>query len=521
MQARAFRLKTAFRYDWRAALLLFGLALLVIAIIMAADIRQVLSIWVDNEAYRHCVLVLLISLYWIWQMRGRLGQVCPIIWLHALTFVCAAGMLWLLGAAAEVSLLRHIGLMAMIQSCAAVLFGKQAMRLLAFPLLYAFLAVPFGEEVVPFLQMHTAQIAIALLHLFAVPAFLNGTQIATPNGLYLVAEACAGVNFLLAMLAYGVLLSQIFFKHWSRRAMYIALCALVPVFGNALRVFATIYLGYRTSPAIAGGVDHIVFGWVFFAILMGAMTALAWPFADRSGGNRQHPMGAKTQSKAPSAIRSVFAAIVGILGVLMMCSALARQMQGRHEAWLRAGAILPNVSGWSRLSTSASPDWTPVYNGADQLACAEYVNSRGQAVDMALALFADQRDGKELIGHGQGASWGGDQNWIWAGNSPASSARALRNSARSEIIISATGGRRQVVTYYLVGGELAKTPGEAKWLLIKSRLLRRTPIAAALILSTRIMAGQDGTPLIAAFQTSLGAPEDVINQAVAQAQVRG
>ena len=67
--------------------------------------------------------------------------------------------------------------------------------MLLFPLAFAVFLVPFGEEIVPPLQMLTAEIVIALTHLSGIEAHIDGVFIDTPAGLFEVAAACAGVQF--------------------------------------------------------------------------------------------------------------------------------------------------------------------------------------------------------------------------------------------------------------------------------------------------------------------------------------
>jgi len=79
--------------------------------------------------------------------------------------------------------------------------------------------VPFGDELVPTLQMITADLTIALVHLSGIPAVIDGVFIDTPIGLFEVAEACSGVKFLVAMVALGSLAAHVCFASWWRRAV--------------------------------------------------------------------------------------------------------------------------------------------------------------------------------------------------------------------------------------------------------------------------------------------------------------
>jgi exosortase/archaeosortase family protein len=141
--------------------------------------------------------------------------------------------------------------------------------------------VPFGGEIIPPLQAITARIAIALTHLSGVPATLTGVFIDTPIGRFEVAEACSGVKFLIAMIALGALVAHMGFRSSQRRALFLAACCVVPVLANGVRAWGTIYVAQSQGVAFAAGFDHIVYGWIFFALVMAAVLGVAWRFFDR------------------------------------------------------------------------------------------------------------------------------------------------------------------------------------------------------------------------------------------------
>ncbi|WP_430983747.1 archaeosortase/exosortase family protein, partial [Escherichia coli] len=71
------------------------------------------------------------------------------------------------------------------------------------------------------LQTATVAITMPLLHLFGVPAHVDGVLITIPNGYFEVAEACSGAKFVIAMIAYGVLVANVCFVSWRRRAVFL------------------------------------------------------------------------------------------------------------------------------------------------------------------------------------------------------------------------------------------------------------------------------------------------------------
>ncbi len=81
------------------------------------------------------------------------------------------------------------------------------------------------------------RIVMPLLHLFGVPAVSNGVLIHAGRYYFEVAEACSGAKFVIAMLAFGVLVANVCFVSWRRRIGFMVAALVVPVIANGLRAF--------------------------------------------------------------------------------------------------------------------------------------------------------------------------------------------------------------------------------------------------------------------------------------------
>lgn len=161
------------------------------------------------------------------------------------------------------------------------LLGLRAGIVLAFPLAYAFMLVPFGDEIIPPLQMITAEIATAMTRWSGIEMVADGILIDTPAGLFIVAEECSGVKFLIAMVALGILVAHTCFSSWHRRAWFLFACVVVPVIANGIRAWATIFIAQYVGAEAAGGFDHIVYGWFFFALVLALVLGVAWRWFER------------------------------------------------------------------------------------------------------------------------------------------------------------------------------------------------------------------------------------------------
>lgn len=266
---------------WQAALGSLGLAWAAIAALTAREWGEMLHQWTNIDTYNHILIVPVIIVWLVALRRDQLARMTPEGWWPGLFAVCAALALWTAGRISGINLLAHAGTIAAMQACVLAVLGPRVALVLALPLGFAVFLVPFGDEIIAPLQLITAQIAVQLTHWSGVAATLDGINIDTPAGLFIVAEACSGVKFLIAMVAIGALVSATSMTSWRRRALLMGACVIVPVLANGVRAWGTIYLAQIFSVEFAKGMDHIIYGWIFFALVLGAVLMVAWRFFER------------------------------------------------------------------------------------------------------------------------------------------------------------------------------------------------------------------------------------------------
>ncbi|HET9638866.1 MAG TPA: exosortase A [Allosphingosinicella sp.] len=480
---------------WRSHLLALGASAAAILLLFARDAVDMARLWWTSTTFNHCFLVVPIIAWLVWQRLPELKALAPRAWAPGLALVAAGGLGWLLGEAGNVALFRHFGLVAMLQGAAIACLGKAVSRGIAFPIFYALFLVPFGEELVGPLQTLTAKMSMALLALTGVPAHIEGIFISTPSGLFRVAEACSGVRFLVAMAALGALAANLCFRAWPRRLLFVAFALAVSVLANGVRAFGTIYIAWRTNNEVAVGIDHIVYGWVFFAIVIALIMAAGWRFMDRAPNARWfdptelQAAGAEPGSPARALQVAAIAVALAAAGPLWSGVAAAAGTRALPDS------PLPEVSGWTRLP--AGPEWQPHFVGADRIRQARYRNEAGQQVDLALIVFARQSEGRELVGYGQGAA-DEDGAWSWTGEAPApADGRAERIGSHGKV--------REVVSYYRVGHILTGSPARVRLETVKVRLLGGPQRAVAILVAAEAPAdGLSPRPAIDSFLSGLG-----------------
>ena len=498
--------RTARDDGWRAHLSVLAAVAAALLLLFHADAMAIARIWWTSSTYEHCLFIPLIVGWLVWQRAPELRRLAPRAWPPGLGLVAAGGFGWLLGDAAGVGLARHAGLVLMLQGAIVACLGLTVARGLLFPLFYLVFLVPVGEELVPPLQTFTAHMCMGLLHLAGIPARMDGVFLTIPHATFEVAAACSGVKFLVAMVAYGALVANVCFRSWPRRIAFLAACVAAPVLANGVRAFGTIYVAHLTDTRFADGFDHVVYGWIFFALVMAALIGAAWPFFDRSPRDPWFDP-ARLQPRLLGRERSKLLAAVGLCAPLIACAPIgwgrAIAAKGVTPAPPLAMPVLP---GWTRVRLTGVP-WAPHFDGVDREVIGRYRDAAGHVVDLGIDVYASQREGRELVGYGQGAI-DPASDWAWMEDSPdpagGEAFRITAPSPRSPVV-------RDVATFYRVGDVTTGSSARVKIETLKARLFGGPQRGVAVIVSAET--GGGGRGAVDRFLSALGPIDGLADRA--------
>ncbi|MFC3174673.1 exosortase A [Novosphingobium bradum] len=498
---------------WRAPLAALAGAALILLPAFAEDWADMAGQWWNSSTYNHIVLVPPILGWLVWQRRADLARLVPTPWWPGLVLFAGAVFLWVLGTFAGFDLARQTACVAMLGALVLALLGPRIGWALAFPLGYMAFLVPFGDELIAPLQTITAQLTIALVHLSGIPAAIDGVFIDTPAGLFEVAEACSGIKFLIAMVALGVLVCHLCFASPWRRAGFMVLAVVVPVLANGVRAWGTIQAAQTMGLAWAGGFDHIVYGWIFFAVVIAAVLAASWRFFDR-------PADAMLVDVAAIEASPLLARLAALqVRRLVLLAALAFLVLGgqawsaaadRLEAPLPARIALPQVPGWHRVDYAPQLWWEPRASGASHRLLGRYADGQGRTVDVFFALWSGQSEGREAGGFGQGALVP-ESGWDWRASGPA------LPDGKADRLLGKGAIPRLAQTHYRTGDLLTGSNARLKLANIADRLALRAAPTMLLILSTDASPESAQPAALEAFRRSAG-PLDAWMDRIARAR---
>lgn len=490
---------TGWQAGWRLApMLAASLAVLGILALFWPTAASIVAIWIRSETFTHGFVIVPICLWLVWRQRETIAAVPAKPWWPGLALVFAAGALWFVTSVADVLGVKQFALVFMLQAAIVTVLGMRIARAAFFPLAFLLFAVPFGEIFVPTLIEWTANFTVAALRLSGVPVYREANLFIIPSGAWSVVEACSGIRYIIASVMIGTIYAALAYRSTPRRVMFMAAAILVPIVANWLRAYMIVMLGHLSNNKLAVGVDHIIYGWVFFGLVM---LLLFWigSFWQEDAAPAPTAPPRSTTAPAPAAPpRALFAAAVAAIiaaGVWLPLEARIDRLDPLPKPGIAAVAA---ANGWG-ASPIPFTDWKPRYRGyAAELQ--QTLTKDGHDVGLYVAYYRQQSKGNELITSGNQLVTPEDWKWKQVGKG----SESIEWSGRPERVERAdlSGQTMGLQTYrlYWIGGHVTSSQYEAKALQAWSKLSGRGDDAALVVIyAARRTRDDDQTPLLRRF----------------------
>ena len=151
-----------------------------------------------------------------------------------------------------------------------MVYGRQAFRLAAFPLLLLLLVIPLPEfvlaRVIYALQKGSADVSYVLFAMVGVPVFRDGFFFTLPGLTIEVAEECSGIRSSTALFILCLLIGHLFLRSSSRKVALLVSALPILIFKNAVRIVTISLLSAYVSRDFLTGWLHQSGGVVFFLL---------------------------------------------------------------------------------------------------------------------------------------------------------------------------------------------------------------------------------------------------------------
>ncbi|MDE1464608.1 exosortase A [Spartinivicinus poritis] len=351
-------------------------------------LHAMVTVWLNSETYAHGLLIVPMSLFLLWQKRKQLNwQLIRPSWLPLLPLLFLSAI-WFIANVSGINVIQQFAVVLMIPLLVWSCLGTAITRQIVFPLGYLLFAVPMGSGIVPYLQEITAWFCVWGLKLIGIPVFWEGLYISIPSGDFLVAEACSGIRYLIASMALGTFYAYISYTSLSKRLAVFGLSIIIPIVANGIRAFGIILIAYYSNMEYATGADHLLYGWIFFGIVMMLLFWLGSKFADdMSSANTADQQTVKHDNEATTNPLTILA-VLAVVAVLPLWAAI-KPTPTAQQVSLKVDTPV----NWQ--SAKPSSTWAPTFSTSQQLRQAWQEGN--QEVELFIAHYPKEQAGSELV----------------------------------------------------------------------------------------------------------------------------
>lgn len=468
--------------EWPQRLALLAVFIVATLLLYRDTAAAMVDIWLRSETFAHCLLVPPISAWLIWRRRADIAAQQPATMPWLLLPMTVAGLFWLLGNLATGNAVSQFMLVTIIVLTVPAFVGWPATRVMLFPLGFLYFAVPIGEFLMPWLMESTADFTVSALVLTGIPVYREGHQFIIPSGAWSVVEACSGVRYLIASLMVGALFAYLNYRSMRRRWMFMGVALVVPIVANWVRAYLIVLLGHVSNNKLAAGADHLIYGWVFFGVVILLMFMIGARWSEPESA----PAAAITADRGHSGGRLPWAMPLAAAAVLLL-PVLALNGLLAHES-----KVAPQLGEPAARWRSAEPpmSWQPEIEKPAAKLQRGYAATDGPdspSVGLFIGYFRQQSADSKLVSSNNQLVRSTDKDWALADTGLRQVALGsgtelpVRTATLRRPVGQADATRLRVWQLYWVNGRYTIDDSTAKAYLALNRLLGRGDDGAVLI----------------------------------------
>lgn len=397
------------QYFWRRSLIILIFFIAAILFTYINTVIQMVGLWSVSDTYAHGFIVPFISLWLIWRIRKEWMVFEPEKSWVALIIMLGAALVWLAGDLVAINAITQLTLVSMIILCVPAVLGWPVTKKMTFPLLFLYFSVPVGDFMLPTMMEWTADFTVFALKHTGIPVYREGLQFVIPSGNWSVVEACSGIRYLIASVTVGCLFAYINYRSYLKRLIFIIVSVVVPLIANWLRAYLIVLIGHYSGNELATGVDHLIYGWLFFGLVIILMLFIGARWADEPIVLIKSSILYK-EKKLTNSNKYNKKFFLLIFFIILAPHLLVNWIASRNNELPVELENIIAVKPWKKLENSPS-DWIPGFQHAAAETSMGFENEMGVKVGLHISYYRQQNYKSKLVTSSNTLVSNANKNW--------------------------------------------------------------------------------------------------------------
>jgi EpsI family protein len=297
------------------------------------------------------------------------------------------------------------------------------------------------------------------------------------------------------------------YRQWSHRVALFVLAGVIPLVANGLRVYTVVLIASHGGSRIADGIEHYLYGWLFFAMVVGLTLAIAgrWDEDPPTETPAEHLV-PHDSSRASRPLSSIAPLHSTALFVAVALAVVGAAPLAAGTLWTAGAPSMPVAARPLDVSAPWQPvdgdryAWRPRFIAPGAEARQSYA-SGAHTVQVYAAFYEAGEPGVKLASAGNTVF---NEPWRPVGEGTVSVTIEGRPTRVHETRLQAGETTLVVWNWYAVDGRLTGNDYFAKVLLAKAKLTgsQHSPIAIA-IATADFVQQADAATVLADFVSHL------------------
>jgi EpsI family protein len=364
-----------------------------VALLFSPTLRSLLEVWLDSADYQHGFIVALVSIWLLVRSRSELhvAKIEPNVF--ALLPLGMALVAWLVAYRGHSEMLQQVLFPIVLLLSVLASLGFTFTRLVAFPILYFYCAIPVWDHLVPLLQSMSTHVTEGTLGLLGVPTEVEGFNVTIPEGKFSIVEGCSGKRYFLISIALAAIAGYTQGVRGRRFVVLLTAAAVAALLTNWIRIVIVIYAGHLSNMQhYLIATEHLSLGYALYVPLLLFIFVLAKRWAMFSPALERATIGSADKSKPFFGLFWSLAPPLSMILLAITVMAVSVPPTDSHPLLARAPLLTDQWQG----PLPAREGWQPAFSGASDELRMSYAREK-QRLEIYANVYGPQVPGRELV----------------------------------------------------------------------------------------------------------------------------